>query len=271
MPESTLNLSLAELNSEVASFLGWGRDSTKWDARKKQDIEACMASCLRKFYFQSQPDPRDSNHNWSFMKPVATFPILEGSATAPLPDDFGGFEGMVTMTRNGQSGGYWPLKLVSEEMIRVRYAATNVDLSGRPIVAAERQIKGTGLTKSNRAEMYVFPVPDQDYNLSVPYYILPNFLTTANPYPYGGAAHAETMKAGARAAAELFLDGTQGPENANYMQCLAASIQYDRRHQPKSLGMNSDMSDYRANGSNRWPQGLWHPLGIGFLDEASYS
>ena len=270
MAESTLNLGIGELNSEVASFLGWGRDSTKWSAHKLQDITACVESCLRKFYFQAQPDPRDSSHNWTFLKPVATIILPSQSTTAELPDDFGGFEGMVSVSLAGVSSGFWPLKLVSEEMIRVKYAGSG-STTGRPVAAAEQQIKGTSALKSNRSQLLVYPIPDAEYTLQVPYYILPNFLTSANPYPYGGAAHAETMKAGARAAAELFLDNSQGAETANYMQCLAASVQYDRRHQPKSLGINSDMSDYRANVSSRWPSGLWHPLGIGFLDEASYS
>jgi len=271
MAESTLNLPITELNSEVASFLGWGRDSTKWDVRKKEDIRACVETCLRKFYFQAQPDPRDSNHNWTFLKPVATITLPLASATADLPDDFGGFEGEVTVSQSGVSGGFWPLKLVSEEMIRVKYAAFP-SITGRPVAAAESQIKGTSTLKSNRSQLYVYPIPDNQYDLHVPYYILPNFLTTANPYPYGGAAHAETMKAGARAAAELFLDGVHGSENANYMQCLSASIQYDRRHQPKSLGINSDMSDFlNQRRWGHWPDGLWHPLGIGYLSTAYYS
>lgn len=280
MPESTLNLALTDLSAEAGTFLGWGRDASAWDARKAAEVKALVGSALRKFYFQAQADPRDANHNWTFMKPVAQLTLPQGTpsgqppTTLPyidLPDDFGGFEGEVTVSRDGLSGGFWPLKLVSEEMIRVKYAAFP-SISGRPVAAAEWQVRGTAADRSNRSRLVVYPVPDADYTLMVPYYILPDFLTTANPYPYGGAAHAETMKAAVRAAAELYLDGSPGPEAANYQQCLAASVQYDRRHQPKSLGINSDMSDFlNQRKFGNWPNGLWHPLGIGFLGEAHYT
>jgi hypothetical protein len=168
------------------------------------------------------------------------------------------------------SGGYWPLKLVSEEMIRVKYAAAPT-AAGRPIMAAEQQVKGTSPTKSNRCQLVVYPIPDAEYTLRIAYYILPDFLTVTNPYPYGGAAHAETMKAAARAAAELYLDNAPGAENANYLMCLAASISYDRRHAPKSLGINSDRSDYLLHSRHpSWPDGAWTPFGFGWLGEASY-
>lgn len=270
MAESTLNLSLTDLNGEVGSFLGWGRDPARWDTYKVEDIRRCVESALRKFYFQSQIDPRDASHNWTFLKPVASIALTTGVNTAALPDDFGGFEGMASISQTGVNGGFWPVKFTSEEVIRTQYALVPT-VTGRPISAAEQQIKGTGAAKSNRSQLYVYPIPDGNYTLSVPYYILPDFLTSANPYPYGGAAHAETMKAGCRAAAELFLDNVTGPETANYLMCLASSIQYDRRHQPKTLGINSDRSDWLAHRRyGTWPDGLWHPLGIGFLSEATY-
>lgn len=281
MSESTLNLSIDDLRSETGAFLGWGRDKTKWSSRKQDDIKACVETALRKFYFQAQPDPRDPNHKWTFLRPVADITLAISTDTtsldhgypvaalATLPDDFGGFEGEASVSQVGLSGGFWPLKIVSEEMIRVKYAAFPV-ISGRPVAIAERQVRGTNINRSNRSDLVVYPLPDNPYTLHVPYYILPNYLTSDYPYPYGGAAHAETMKAACRAAAELFMDNSPGPENANYSQCLKASIQYDRRHQPKSLGINSDTSDMIGMWRGHWPDGLWHPLGIGFLSEATY-
>lgn len=267
--ESTLNLTLDDLRAEVGSFLGWTRTAAMWTADKLVEINAQVSSALRKFYFGAKVGMDEPIHNWTFLKPVSTVGITSGVNTAALPDDFGGFEGMVTVVRSGSSGGFAPVKIVHEEMLRAQYAAA-ANISGRPAMVAESQIKGTGLTKSNRVQLFVYPVPDADYTFSVPYYILPNFLTTENPYPYGGAAHAETMKAACRASAELYLDNAPGSESANYLQCLAASISYDRRHQPKSLGQNFDSSDCLAYRSGRWPDGLWHPLGIGYLGTASY-
>lgn len=269
MAESTLNMPMSDLTGEVGAYLGWGRDSDGWTSSKATEIKACTGTMLRKFYFQAV-DRNGTSHNWTFLKPVATIELPLGHTTAPLPDDFGGFEGRVTVSQVGLSGGFWPLPLIAEEQIRVKYAAQPA-ITGRPIAAAEQQVKGTTPTRSNRSQLLVYPIPDNAYVLQVPYYILPDYLTVLNPWAYGGAAHAETMKAGARSAAELYLDNAPGSETANYMQCLQASIQYDRRHQPKSLGINRDSSDYLMGGRlTNWPNGLWHPLGIGFLNEASY-
>lgn len=259
--ESTLNLSMADLLGEGGAFLGWGRDTARWNSKKAEDVKSCGQSMLRKFYFQA-------NNSWTFLKPVATLQLASGVETIPLPDDFGGFEGKASCAAVGATGGgFWPLAQFHEEQIRVKYAAFPT-ATGRPVGFAEQQIKGTTLVRSNKSQLVVYPIPDADYVLQVPYYILPSYLTVEAPWPYGGAAHAETMKAGMRAAAELFLDNEAGPESANYAQCLAASIQYDRRHQPKTLGINSDLSQAFQRG--RWPEGLWHPLGVGYLGEASY-
>lgn len=268
--ESTLNLTMDELKAEAGAYLGHGRTSTAWDSVETEEIDRLTETALRKFYFQASVNPKDTAHGWTFLKPVATVQLVADDDYADLPDDFGGFEGVATVSLSG-SEGFWPLKERDETQIRALYAAVQ-NASGRPLCYAEVQVRGTTTQAANRSRLRVYPKPDSAYVLSVPYYILPNALTSANPYPYGGAAHAETMKAAIRAAAELYLDNEAGPENANYLQCLAASIQYDRRHQPKTLGVNNDPSDYflHRRGSN-WPEGLWHPLGIGYLGAASFS
>lgn len=269
MAESNLNLKVTDLRGEVGRFLGWGRDAARWSASKLEEIDTLVSSSLRKFYFQAQLNPQDGAHQWTFLKPVADIVLTIGAETAVLPDDFGGFDGVGVVRSGDQSSGFWPIRQGDDRQIRSQYAASG-SVTGRPVRFAEEQIKGTTLTKSNRSRLLVYPVPDAEYTISVAYSILPDYLTAANPYPYGGAAHAETMKAGARAAAEVYLDGKADVESANYLQCLSASIQYDRRHQPKTLGVNTDRSDYLAMRGRSWPDGLWSVLGIGFLGEASY-
>lgn len=266
--ESTLSLTMDELKAEAGGYLGHSRTSTNWDSDEAEEITRLVETALRKFYFQASVNPKDAAHGWTFLKPVATVQLTADDEYAALPDDFGGFAGMATVSLSG-SDGFWPIQQRDEGQLRALFAAATT-AKGRPQYFAEVQIKGTTTQASNRSRLQVYPTPDDSYVLSVPYYILPNMVTSANPYPYGGAAHAETMKAAVRAAGELYLDNMAGPENANYLQCLAASIQYDRRHQPKSLGVNHDPSDFfmhRRGGF--WPEGLWHPLGIGYLSTVS--
>ena len=273
--ESTLTLTWTDLRAEAARFLGWGTDPTGWSADQIDRIDNCVQSALRKFYFQATLAPGEPFHGWTFLKPIATVQLTANQQTAPMPDDFGGFEGLATVALAGATGGgYWPIDQRHEEQLRALYAAAPTT-TGRPLYYAEQQAAGgpTGL-RSNRSELLVYPLPDNGYYLRVPYYVLPDYLTAAKGYCYGGAAHGETMKAGVRAAAELLLDGIAGPEDANYRQCLAASVAYDRRHMPKTLGQNRDGSDlllhYPGGRGRNWPDGLWTPLGIGFLGTASY-
>lgn len=271
--ESTLNLQRTEYQSEVADYLGWGRTSTGWDATQVEAIKRLLQSAQRKFYFQAQPDPAGPVHGWTFLKPVADIRLVTGVATVQLPDDFGGFEGLATVELAGAAGGYWPMEQRHDEQIRALYAAAPA-VSGRPTYFAEQQVKGVSTLETEKSRLYVYPLPDAAYTVRVAYFVLPDYLTPARPFPYGGAAHAETMKAAIRAAAELYLDNQPGPEAANYAQCLMASISYDRRHQPKTLGINYDASDFLLHRRGRigpWGDGCWHPLGIGALSIASYT
>jgi hypothetical protein len=265
VPESTLALKLTDLQGEVGWFLGWGRgpdnDEEAWTPAKQRDIKSCVETCLRNIYFQASVDPRDTAYQWSFLRPAADIPFLTGTRSSHLPDDFGGFEGEFAVSRvtSPQGGLFMPVPIVSEAQLDERYAMVP-SATGRPIMAAERILKGTTATRSSRSELYVYPQATEDYTLRVRYSILPDYLTSLNPFPYGGAAHAETFKAAARAAAELFLDNQPGPENANYLRALAASINYDRRHQPKTLGKNYDRSDWRR-GAQFGREGWMYELG----------
>lgn len=254
MPEPTLNLKLSDLQAEVGDFLGWGRGPDNgdeaWADNKQRRIKSAVESCLRIFYFQAQPEPNGPVHKWSFLQPVATVNLASGGRSCVLPADFGGIEGQATIGATGQTG-FWPINVVTAEEIRVLFARQSSAVNGRPDRVAISPLKGTGAETSSRYQLDVFPVANQDYTIRFAYYLLPDFLTTANPYPYGGAAHAETMKAGARAAAEMLLDNERGPQWDAYRMALSASIVYDRRNKAKFLGYNRDRSDWEYTDDRR--------------------
>lgn len=271
MSEPTLNLNRTAHRGEIADYLGWGLTATDWDDEQVLRVDNLLKSAQRKFYFHAQLKPDDPVHVWTFLKPVGRIQLTAGLPTASVPDDFGGFEGLGTISLDGTSSGYWPIQQYAEEQIRAAYAGAPT-AGGRPLMYAEQQVKGTYPAGSERHRCWVYPLPDQNYVLSAPYRILADAITASRPFPYGGAAHAETMLAACRAVAELYQDKLVGTENQNYLQLLSASISTDRLHQPKTLGLNRDMSDWFQHNrwGGRWPDGLWHPLGIGWLGTASY-
>lgn len=265
MAESKLTMAMSDFFAETGDYLGYGRGldngDIAWTDAQTRDITSQVNSALRTFYFSPQVDPRIPAHSWTFLRPAASVSLAAAASSAPLPDDFGGFEGPLTVqAASGSVGGYWPVDIVSEGQIDVRFALTP-SASSRPMMAADRVLKGTSLTSSSRREIYVYPLADQAYTLRVQYYLLPDALTAQNPYAYGGAAHSETLKAGCRAAAERYLDNQEGVEHANYLRLLAGSIDYDRKHLPKTLGINTDRSDNFGRSYPGFPQGAWSYLG----------
>lgn len=246
--EPTLSLKNTDLQGEVGHFLGWGRGTDNgeeaWTAAKERDITQIVNSGLRRFYSQPQPDPNGPIHNWSFLSPVGSVSLADGAQEVTLPDDFGGIEGTVTMSQDG-TNGFQPIKVGNPEELRQLYAAHD-GASGRPTVCAIQVVPGTGPNTGTRYKLAVYPQSDGGYTLRFAYYLNPNALTAANPYPLGGMQHAETIKAACRAAAELYLDNEVGPEEANYRRALSASVAADSRLKPQFLGYNGDRSDGHA-------------------------
>ncbi len=118
-------------------------------------------------------------------------------------------------------------------------------MTGRPMIAAERPLRGTSLTEGQRSDLIVYPLPDQAYVLSFQYWLVADATSGTRPYAYGGASHAETVQASCIAAAELYQDNQRGPRWAYFMERLGASIAQDRKRAPSTVGYNGDRSDNR--------------------------
>jgi len=249
VPESTLSLSVTDLKSEIGHFLGYGRGTAfgerAWTTVQTNNITAALKSGLSQVYTPPPVRPGDVCHTWSFLTPYASITLPSGSAIAPLPDDFGGFNTPIVVA--SENRGLVELPLTNEALVRQQYAI-NADTTGRPLMAAEQPLKGTGPTSGTRSNLYVWPLADGDYTLQFGYKYLPDALTGDLPYPPGGSEHAELFKASVIAAAELQFDNEPGPRMMMFMQRLEASIAVDRRRKMQSLGRNADHSDTPMRG-----------------------
>ena len=245
--ESNLSLTYQNLVDEVAQFLGYSTSN----ATQQSVIDSIVRSGLRQFYFPPPTDGASGVYDWSFLKPTATLNFASGASVIPLPDDFGGIEGQLTVSTS-DSTVFWPVPIVGEGQVRQCYSAYP-EATGRPAAAAIRPIKGTTPTAGQRFELYLHPTADAAYTLQVTYYILPDYLTGATPYAYGGAMHAETILESCLAIAEQRLDDASAVHSAKFQERLAASIGLDRRKKPQTLGYNRDRSD-----GVRWLRGDRH-------------
>lgn len=246
--ESTLTLARRDLKSAVGFFLGWGRGpdfgGTAWSTDQDAEIEFCVQSGLRRFYFAEAPN--GGFYEWSFLKPIATLLLPVNVNTIPLPDDYGGIEGPITCTVSGTAANasiWWPVMTTHEGAIRQQYATLPTS-TGRPLYAAEQPLRNTTAQQGQRFQLYVFPLPDLTYQLQFAYSILPDALTASVPIPWGGAAHAETILEACLAVAEERLDDTKSVHAEAFARRLAASMAQDRRRKPQLLGYNADRSDY---------------------------
>ncbi len=265
--ESSLNLLYQQIQGEVGEFLGYGRgpvantdnsppvDST-WNQAQLADINFCVASGLRCFYFPPPIDGSTASFEWSFLHPTATLVLASGKSTIDLPDDFGGFEGPLTISTTPQVAMPWFIEWRNEGALRQMYSVQPTS-TGPPMYAAQIPLKGTTATQSNRFQLLIFPLSDQAYTLQAQYYINPDFLSGAFPYAYGGVQHAETILTSCLAIAEQRRDDAMSVQSAKFKERLAASISMDRRLKPQSLGYNSDRSDRR--GWTRQDVHFWQP------------
>lgn len=246
MPESSLALQYKDLKGEVGLFLGYGRGADfgdpAWSTAQTSAIDSIVRSGLRQFYWPPPLDQKGTSYDWSFLKPTVQLGLASGASVVTLPDDFGGFEGRVTLVSS--SASYWPVDLVGEGLVRAKHAELPSQ-TGAPQMIALRPLKGTGATAGQRFELYVWPIADQAYTLAFQYYVAPDYLDTAFPYHWGGAVHSETVLESCLAIAEQRLDDASAVHSAKFQERLAASVAADRKFKSQSLGYNNDLSDGR--------------------------
>lgn len=259
--ESSLTTSFYELANEVSDFLGYPSDLLRLNqstltTQQQQwvnTLHRVLKSGLRQFYFPPAVQGSDSPTDWSFLHPISTVDFSEGSRSVRLPDDFGGFEGEIRVQASNSTTVWWAVQLRNIGMIEAQYAQFP-EMTSRPMAAALGPLKGTTYNRSSRTELAIFPQADQDYTLRFQYYILPDYLSGAFPYAYGGAAHAETLLESCLAIAEQKLDDATGVHTAKFQERLVASIGMDRKNKAQNLGYNMDRSDSMGRTGGAW----WH-------------
>lgn len=259
MAESTLSLTLSDIESEVGFQQGYGYGTNggdvAWTTAQQAAITRYVKIGLRQFYFPPPLPGEKASYCWSFMRPVGTVSLLAASTSVALPDDFGGLDGDITLSASG-SNSFCPVRVVGEGAVRQRYAEYP-SRTGRPEVAAVSPIKGASATEGQRFNLTYWPSPDQAYTASLAYYVLPDMLTTLLPFSYGGMLHCETIRESCLAAAEESGDDTQGVHKAKFFERLAASISADRKYKDQFVGYNGDRSDlrYRDSDPRGWRTG----------------
>lgn len=189
MAESTLSITFDDLQKEVAFYLGLSRDSTKWSASELESINSCIKSGLRQFYC---PDPLPGEriaHDWSFLRPIASFVVwssLEATSTNTVTGATADGGSNTTLTATlptfvpSMVGSAITLTGVSGEWTILSYtSSTVVKVSGAvPSMSTPRTFS---MTASGD-----YPLPDDFGGIDSPITVLTPEL--GGPIPVGGEA-----------------------------------------------------------------------------------
>lgn len=255
---STLALKKSDFEQEVGSFMGWGRGgpggTPAWSATNVLNIQMDVASGLRRFYFVGHP--------WSFLKPMAEMTLPSGETTLTLPDDYCGVDGGCRIAVSQASDGLSRFFCYFTNPLRVVQALqATPEATGVPRLIAQRPVKAIQPGKMQRSELIVWPIPEQDYTLTFPYLIAPNYLLDiTQPYAYGGVEHHETILECCLAAAEQRRDNALGVHTQKSEDLLGKSVHMDRLKNPIKLGQNLDFSDRTEwERWGRWNGHGWNP------------
>jgi hypothetical protein len=242
MAESTLSLKLVDIQAKLGTFAGWGTDPTGWDSRMQAIIDDSTQSGLRRFYYPAPLEGEALTYDWSFLRPLATLALAKGAQSIPLPDDYGGWDGTISVKTASTVSQPWRVEWSNAPRIRDMYSVTPL-MNGPPMYVAVESLKGTTLNAGQRSQLIVFPQADQAYTLQGTYFVNPDYLTGAFPYALGGPEHIETILESCLAVMEERLDDMSGAHAAAFNRRLAASIGMDRKKKPIKYGENRDRSD----------------------------
>lgn len=155
-----------------------------------------------------------------------------------LPDDFGGMTSEGNVVYADATHANKTIKIVAEEAL-VRMRVERFASAAPPFLAAIRH-KTTDGTAGQRSQLLLYPAPESAHELFYRYDVLPNRLTEAAPYPYGGATYAELLKLACLATAEEYADGVQGMRSQSFQRELGAAVQADLGKTRVSLGYLDD-------------------------------
>lgn len=99
MAESSLSVTYADLQREIALEVGYDRDPSNWTTQQTADVDNIIEQALRSVYHPVPMGDSPVSHQWSFMRPITTItttaPYTTGTVTVS--------SGVVTL-----SGGTWP-------------------------------------------------------------------------------------------------------------------------------------------------------------------
>ncbi len=242
MSESSLSVGYPDLCAIVGKFLGYGFSSSGWGllatvGSKYYEINSVVQSGIRRVYNPPATIAGQVGYEWSFLRVHDDLEVVSGTTDYDLPDDFGRLVDTFHFPSEEYRTG---LSIVSVHKILELRA--NDSSTGYPTHAATRwkpQVEGSG----QRAEVLLYPEPDNDWDMPYEYEAFLGAISAANPYPLGGMEMSELYIESCLAVAETRLNDEIGIHNQNYQTLLVAAIEKDKKRGPQTYGQMGQKQD----------------------------
>lgn len=248
--ESSLSVTQTTLRKDLGWYIFGERTAANWSADEITQLDDNITSGLRQFYHPPPIGGGKLAHKWSFLEPTTTLATVAATSDYTLPAAFGGMTG--PMTYAAADNRWYPIEITSEHRIRTLRQRDFNTLNTFPLSAAIRARASDG-SDGQRFELLLWPTPDKAYTLSYRYHALQSKLSSSNPYPLGGEAHAETILESCLAIAEQRMENQAGIHSQKFHERLAASVSHDKQQfTPERMGYNGDRSDGHAPAENEY-------------------
>lgn len=239
MSGANLAITLKELSVIVANDRGYSRDPNQWTASQTFVIDQVVTSGVAQVYSPPPVNGEKIAPDWTFLKPITQVSLPAGSQQIRMPEDFGSVDGPIAVMADATTSQPWWIEWRNEALIYQLYQATP-QITGPPRFAAETVLRNIDPPAGQARGLIFFPIPDQDYILQIKYSIIPERLSGAQPYAYGGARYRELFIASCLATAEQRFDNVMGVMTKKFNDMLLAAVSEDNKNRPQKLGYNAN-------------------------------
>ena len=232
----SLAASYAELKSAVARYLGY--DPANLTESQTSEVDSCVQSGIRNFYYPPKVEGVDETYEWSFLRQTCSEQTSAGVGEYRMADGFGKARGDIYFA--GDDREMRPLTVVP---VGTLLAFRRRGGTGAPRCAAFR-FKATFGTKGQYVEMMLHPVPDRAYELTFSGEADTGRLSADRPFPLGGPSFAELVTESCLASAERRVNDEAGIHAEAFRTLLVSMIAKDRARSGAEYGFMGDRPDY---------------------------
>ena len=227
----------SDCRDAIGRWAGFHPEVNRWNEYQLRDVKQILKEGWLQFQTPPMLPGETICHVWSFLHPRYHLPLVADEWDYQLPPDFGGLNGDVDYDR--QKFFYVPRmrQITPSKMIQFRSTYEPVTTFAPHLYSIDVE-HGDG-TEQARYTLSVYPRPNRNLTLMIPYYVLRDEPSDQFPFYPGVSAHASTIRSSCLAAAERILnDVHEGPEWMTFMNRLRTSVEFDRRQKKSSLGYN---------------------------------